>query len=327
MLLTVDFLEFAVPFIEFENLLYFLGLESISFEYGNRCFFNYNDSVYYAGIKIGYNGCKGYQCYVQFSGAGCRSFESIHKDHDFDWLFFIKSLFELNVDFRRLDIACDDYTDNLDVYKLARYYEKNMIAGACRTFRYILGSEHVFYAGSSKSDCLLRIYNKALERGYSFEDLGHPWYRCEIQTRKDNCKQFISEWIRFDSLQKVFCGHVLDWVRFLNKPNDKSNSQRIATAAFWRRFLQNAERIKFVSKPGVEYNLRKCDRFIDNQAASSIKLFIKSHGFSPDEVYNLFTRDSISLRTDQEVVLRDAENILSRLRLFDASGLEIDERG
>lgn len=321
MLLTVDFIEFAVPSLDYDNLIHFLGLDCVSFEYGNRCFFNYSDSVYYAGIKIGYNGTKGYLTYVQMSGSGCRTFETIHSDCDFDWLIFIKSLFEISVDFRRLDIACDDFTDNLDIYKLARYYEKNKIAGACHTFRYVLGSERCFYAGSSKSNCLLRIYDKALERGYSVDDLGHPWFRCEIQLRKENCKQFISEWVSSYDLQKVYCGHVLDWVRFLSKPNDKTNSQRIETASFWRKFLLDAERIKFVSKPGVEYNLRRCDRYIDNQAASNIKLFIKAHDLNPQQVYDVFTRDSVHLRSDQEAVLRDAEAILSRLRAFDDSGV------
>lgn len=323
MLLTVDTLAFAVADTSLVEVMDFLMLDICDFDSGKAFNRNYTSSLYLGGIRIGYNNFTSrYSVYVYMSGQGCRSFESYHSEriHSFDWFDFICSLFSLNsgiedpkmykVSFRRIDIACDDRSGGFDIPLLAKYFEQHKIAGNARTFKYTLGSEESFYAGSPSSDHFIRIYNKLLERGFS-KDEGDPWIRVEWQLRDDHAYQFIQSWISSGDLASVFCGYTLDYLRFLKKPNDRKNSQRIEVAQFWLDFLHSAERIKFVSKPGVEYNLKKLERFINFQVASSIQTFILTHSDDPEELLRYFLRDDVKLNKEQQKLIRTVFDIKS----------------
>lgn len=315
MLLTVDTLAFAVEQMTLDDLLYFLRLSKSDFEPGRGFNLNYEKSIYLGGIKIGYENHKTrFSCYVNMSGQGCRTYES-YNGEGFEWESFINRLADCPfVDFRRVDIACDDRSGDFDVRKCVRYYEAGKIAGCCRTFKYTLGSEEIFYCGSPQSDTLVRIYNKLMERGFAPEDQA-PWIRCEIQLRDTAAKQFIGEWLSSGSLQKIYCGHLLEFVRFLTKPNNKENSQRIPVAPFWLKFCQGAERIKFISSPGVEYNIKKLDNFINHQVASSIKTYLLTHEFDMQDFFDHFLREEIKLNKDQQYLIRKRTNeaVLKRL--------------
>ena len=72
----------------------------------------------------------------------------------------------------------------------------------------------------------------------------------------------------------------------------------------WFCLVGEVERIKFVSKPGSCYNLAKCDRYLNNQAASSIKSSILAHNFTPDQLYDRFMKLGIKLNADQKAMVR-----------------------
>lgn len=320
MLLTVDTLAFAVVKTSLEDLMRFLMLDICDFEQGKGFNKNYRSSKYLGGIRIGYdNITTRFSCYVYMSGQGCRTYESYQKNKygSFDWFSFIKRLNAMNdgiedelfriLSWRRIDIACDDRSGSFDVRKLARYYEQNKIAGKARTFRYTLGSEESFYAGAPSSDHFIRIYNKLLERGFVAGD-ADPWIRVEWQLRDNHAAQLINSWISSGDLPGVFCGYTREFLRFLSKPNDGSNSQRIPEAPFWVKFLNDASRISFVSAPGTVYNLRKLDNYVNYQVASSIKTYLLTHDFDYTDFLDHFLRDDIKLNKDQLALIRDSAN-------------------
>lgn len=304
MLITVDALDFAVPDCSIDFLLRFLRLEDVDFEEGKTMRVNYKKSLYITGLKIGYdNPVSQYSCYVNMSGQGCRLYEDLMGD-GFDWFVFIKSLIDLNVDFRRIDIAVDDYTDLINPNKLIKYYAAGKYAGSLRSCEGHIFKREEFQAGADGGHFIVRVYNKALERGYSEEELGHPWVRCEMQLRDKKATQFIDEWISSGDLCKIYCGHLLEGIRFLTKPNDLKNSQRIPIAPFWKKFCHDAQRIPFIGVPGTKYNLSKLERYLKHQIASSVRTYIAVNHLTPEQLYNFFDNDDIRLNKDQLALLK-----------------------
>ena len=144
----------------------------------------------------------------------------------------------LSVDWRRIDVAADDISGVLTFDKVDKAYRSGKVAGKLRSFRCMYGDEECFYAGSAKSSCLIRIYNKAKERGFKDGLVdGHPWTRCEMQLRDSAAGQLISEWLASGDLQCVFAGHLIEELRFTSKSNDKKNSQRLSVAKWWSGFV------------------------------------------------------------------------------------------
>lgn len=346
MILTVDFLEFAVKNCSLEQILKFLNFETVNFCDGGKFNVNYKSSKILKGFcKIGYdNDSTVYDVYVSLSGSGCRLLEDYNVDNNFDWFDFIAALTShFEISWRRIDIAIDDYTDLLESKKLwFRYWKKGKFAGACRSVpEYIEGRREELLFGSTQSDYMIRIYNKGLERGFKHgEDITvsttgevvQHWWRLEQQIRGHKSEQFVMKWLEAgaDELGSISCGYVHEFIRFLTKPNDKKNSQRIPVCQWWLDFLNNAKRIKFVSKPGTIYNKHKLESFLNYQVSSSIRTYIHLFGLSPEELYHHFDRDEVILNNSQLALIRAnayriKQNLLRKEQVnFEESDLPFD---
>lgn len=329
MIITVDFLEFAVKSCTVEAIIHFLNFDNVDFCDTGIFNVNYKRSKTLKGFcKIGYdNDTSIYDVYVSLSGSGCRLLEDYNSGQNFSWFDFISSLMSsFDVSFRRIDIAIDDHTDLLNTHKLwFRYYKKGKFAGACRSVpKYIEGREEELIFGSPQSDYLIRIYNKGLERGFIVGEkilntmtgeLVDHWWRLEQQIRGHKSEQFINEWLKAgsESLGEISCGYILEFIRFLTRPNDKTNSQRIPVCDWWLNFLNQAHRIKFTSKPGTVYNAHKLDSWLNTQVASSIKTYIHLFGLTPEDLYQHFDSSDIILNNSQRALLRAKAYRLSDL--------------
>lgn len=328
MIVTIDFIEFAVKNCSLDDILSFLSFETVEFLHTGKFNNNYEKSLTLKGFcKIGYENTKSaYDIYVSLSGSGCRLLED-YKDDSFQWNIFIRDLVnKFDVDIRRIDVALDDYTDTLNTKKLYfGYYCRGKFAGACRSvpdFRDGRTEELIF--GSTQSNYLIRIYNKALERGYKPGDqiidtntgeVVPYWWRLEQQMRGHKAHQFALLFLMNDvnKLLEISLGYVHEFIRFLTKFNDKKNSQRIPECSWWLKFLGDAQRIKFFSKPGSVYNLSKLDKFLNQQVSSSIKTYIHMLGLDPEQLYHHFTSDNIILNGSQLALLRaNAEGLYSK---------------
>lgn len=312
----VDTLEFRVRNLSLKKLLEFLKLSECPIDWiaGNGRY-DYPNSISFEGITILYGGLKNYSCRVTFSGKGCRTFEDFIFMPDM-WIIFLQDLISDSQQFTitRIDIACDDYTDALNIQRLVSYYDKKKYSSKCTNIRYVLGSEECFYVGSPQSEILLRIYNKKLERGYTeLEDLdGKLWYRAEIQLRNDKAVEAVNCILKF-GIGPAFQGILQNHIRFTTKPNINDNAQRLKTASFWKYVTSNSEKIVLPSVVGSEYNKQKIDTYF-NQFKSTVKTMILSKELSPIELYSMFTDSRIDLNYDQETYCKKckAENDVHR---------------
>ncbi len=309
MLFLVDNLNFRVASFNRFEVLEILGLDGRISDWEDGVgFFGYPNGMYYNGIRILYNGQRGFECYVQLSGKGCRSWEDNTTLSGWPELLQIladnKDIFHM----ARIDIACDDFTDDLDIHRLARYYESQKYSSRCKEIYYTFGTKEIFYVGSEKSNTLLRIYNKKLERGYKPEDNEvENWWRAEFQFRDEVATACVDELVKSNDIGKTFLGKLREHIRFLSKPNDKRNAQRITEARFWINFCRNCERVKFLTEPGGEYNLSKLERYCLKGAGSSLKTLILTEKLTPDALYKKFTSNEIILRQDQKELIKKYE--------------------
>ena len=313
----VDNLSFRARSISKDFLIKILGLEKLCdvWQEGSKIANNYNRSIHYGGIVIGYDGVAGFSCYVSMSGQGCRTWEdmtTLEPGERGKWMTLFEYLVQEpdNYHFSRIDLAYDDYTNALNLERIDMHRRKKRYVTKTQRFDVNMGTAEIAYIGSNQSDTMLRIYNKKLERGYAPEDNFdyEHWYRAELQMRDEVATACVDALVTYDDILQVFFGKLYDFIRFTTKPNnDSKHANRLNVSPWWRKFCQNYPRLKFFYEPGSEYNLSKLEKFCRVGAGSSIKTMIYAKGWSERDLYRFFTKDDIMLRPDQKELIRQKE--------------------
>lgn len=311
-LIIVHTISFRANFESYEKMIDFLGLEGLDFVPGQKFNMNYLNSLYYEGIKIGYNGQAGWGYYIHMSGKGCRTYEDILNSQGVTWYHII---FKLALKVRsgeaavtRIDIAGDEFEGIFNCKTLERYIAQDKYVSRCpaKSIRLTKFGEECLYIGSTQSLTLLRIYNKKLERGFDPGDQDIPhWWRCELQLRDDHAQQLVLEWADSNNIGRIYSGHCLDHIRFTTGVNKKDGCQsRLNTAHFWESFLGTGFKIAWVSEKGSDYNMTKLQRYAIGNAGSSVKTMILAKDLNPEQLYAIYNDPVINLREDQKAFIR-----------------------
>ena len=236
----------------------------------------YRDRKYFSCISIHYNGRDDMGVWVEMSGQGCRTFESLSQ---VGWTNLFKFIHDNDLNMTRLDVAYDDHTGILDIQQIAEDTRKKRFVS--RSDKY-----QVHYSGDTSSDeegltidigspqskVVIRIYDKAVERGHSNKDM--HWIRCEMQLRDDRALQFT----RIPKpIGEAFCGVLLNYLRYV-VPSGDSNKSRWQMTDYWYALVGDAEKISIYTAPGMEYNEERCKHYVVNQAGNAIDACIQMYG-------------------------------------------------
>lgn len=259
-----------------EDLIAALGLSHVPWTEtkGAR---GYRDRKYFNCISVHYNGRDDMGVWVEMSGQGCRAFEDLSK---VGWDNLFRFIHENDLNMTRLDVAYDDHTGILPLEKIAE---------DTRARRFISRSDkyEVHYSGdtsgpdegltvqigSPQSKVLFRIYDKAIERGHSHEDM--HWVRCEMQLRDDRALQFTKI---PKPIGEAYAGVLLNYLRFVIPNEEDSNKSRWEMTDYWYALVGDAEKISIYSAPGSEYNEERCKNYVVNQAGNAIDACIQMYG-------------------------------------------------
>lgn len=243
-----------------------------------------NNCLYYGGIKIHYHeiseDIKKPLIVLDMSGQGCRLLETVKKDDvKFNWIDFIEHFLSTEGShLARLDIACDDKVESADEKPLLSFplmvkhiKERRYISQANRKI-YTDGDEQNIIFGAPSSDRRLRIYNKALERGFD----GH-WIRAEFQLRNESALSFYMRALERSDIGQAYYGLLYAYLRFTKEVNevDGRHCDRLTVTRWWKSFCNGAEKIKGFYLGGCEYNMQSLQDYIRNQSASSLKTFLE----------------------------------------------------
>lgn len=233
---------------------------------------------------------------LNFSGTGCRTFESYGHG---DWMRIFRFIFRdpyggdfSNLYYReckkiipnitRLDIAYDDHTGILNMQRLLiDVAERNFRAKAKYTERTI--SDDIskdlhgtsLYFGSDSSPVLIRIYDKAAERG--FKPSEKHWIRVEMQLRDERAKVFGAMFVDQQHLGRVASGVLRNYLQFV-VPSDDPNKARWKVTDYWNQFLLGMEKISLWITPGEPYNFAKTEYWLAKQYGQAIRVLDLMYG-------------------------------------------------
>ena len=279
-LVLVDWITFTSKIWSVEQIKSSLGLSNQDWtlaEYGR---YGYKRKELFNGVSILYEGrlndageddmgvC------VEISGQGCRALESFG---EIEWLPFLAFLMADYNEFKitRLDLAYDDHTGILDKLRLKLDTDDGNYRSNFRTWEIRYGNRGFsIYHGSKQSQVMIRIYDKAAERGLLD---GTHWIRVELQLREENASGAIRAYLDKQNLGGVFGGILATYLVYCEESND-SNKSRWATADYWQELIQGAERIHIAAAPGVEYNIFHLEAFIRDTAGGALQTWIEIFG-------------------------------------------------
>lgn len=225
--------------------------------------YGFSKRISFDGINIHYDR-DDRLIWLEMSGQGCRNFETYGHG---DWLKLFDYVNQDDCNVTRLDIAIDDKEGILNLKKLADDTLKTRYVSRMREYDVRQSSKGItIYHGSPQSDTRIRIYDKALERGYVD---GEHWVRFEIQLRRDRCINFIREVLDTGDIGYITTGVINNYLRYVKL--DKTRIERCGLAPYWKRFLLHTEKISIFSKVGTEYNLYQLEDYIYRQCGNAIK--------------------------------------------------------
>lgn len=298
------------------QLIRYLGLDVTSFRptYGQD---GYADRLFFGGIAIDYhlknNDPEQTNVRLCMSGQGCRQFET---SSDFGFMQLFCDVNNGDFDVKRLDIAYDDVDREggcglLDLPKIARYTLHQRFVSKWNggqvvdSFRAGGNDEPMIHAltvqfGSKKSELLLRIYDKAKERG----GLDYHWVRSELQMNRQRAAGFIARLLSGKSIGELYAGVLRNYLRFIRL--DHSRRERCSVVGWWEQFLNGAEKVKIFSPKTVEYNLGRVREYVINQAGNCIETYISCLG-EEQLICDLRNRKS-RLTENQKRVIEDWKN-------------------
>ena len=269
--LLIDYLTISSKIDNEWSLIRLFGLEGCTWEKGKACN-GYREALWYESIKVLYDASQDDMgvC-IELSGQGCRTFETYgHGDYGFIFDTIFNEPDDYNIS--RLDIAFDDRTGIFDFDRLADDTHKGNYTSRSNTWSVTLGNkERIIYHGSKKSDVLIRIYDKALERNKQSE--GH-WIRFELQLRREKALNFAKMYGRF---HETFYDVVYTYLRYIVH-DDLTTITRCSMTDYWREFLGAAKLTTLSSDLGVDYNLARLDNFVMRQAGNAVETYIAITG-------------------------------------------------
>ena len=227
---------------------------------------------------------------LDMSGQGCREFESWSSK---SWLDLITDIFRCGgvldgrMSVTRLDLAYDDHSGLLNIWQMKRDVEdRNYISKSKKSM--IIWSDDqetdihglTLQIGSKKSPVLIRIYDKAAERG--FKD--RHWIRVELQLRQDRAQEALKLLYQRESIGMVASGIVRNYCMFVTPCSD-SNRARWPIAEYWQRVLEGFEKIRVWRAPGEEYNFSKTENHLIEQYGQILQVVAYLHRGSLDSLF------------------------------------------
>ena len=292
-----DWLSFTTKYHTPEEVIEALGLSHCPWTEmsGAR---GYMDRKYFGSISIHYNGREDMGVWCEMSGQGCRNFEDLTTLPD-KWENIFQFIHGSSLHITRLDVAYDDHTGILDIERIASDVQAQHYVSCMRWWEVTRSSQGVScQVGSPKSKVLVRIYDKAAERGF---DDGRHWVRVELQMRDGRAEEFSR--IPMD-IGEAFAGVLLNYLRFVEPDPSDSNKSRWQMADYWANLVGDVGRIKIFTLPGSDYNLEKCRHFVIDMAGNAIDamlqiyetvddfvIAVKSRRCAPNPKYDLIVKE------------------------------------
>lgn len=264
-----DWLSFTSKNHTPEQLIEALGLTHCPWQ-ETKGAHGYRDRKYFSCISVHYNGREDMGVWVEMSGQGCRTFESLSAK-SWDDLFGWIAAQQLKI--TRLDVAFDDHTGILDIDEVVEDTRRKHYVSRSDYWETVLSSKgSTVQIGSPQSKVLVRIYDKAAERHC---EPGTHWVRVEMQLRDDRALQFTKIPM---TVGEAFSGVLLNYLRYVIPDDTDTNKWRWQMTDYWLDMLEVLTPIRIYTAPGMDYNIDRCREYVVNQAGNAIDALLQIYG-------------------------------------------------
>lgn len=218
---------------------------------------------------------------LNMSGQGCRAFE---EHSTTSWMSLLSAILSTNCNITRLDLAYDDHMGVIDIRRFACDIRDRNYRSKSKKASIIWSDDQdsdiqgiTVYIGSKSSDVLIRVYDKAAERG--FKD--RHWIRVELQLRDDRAFAGVKCLVDQKNIGVTVAGILRNYLTICVPSND-TNKSRWPIAYYWERILGQMETIRLWSAPGEPYNFHKAEDQVVKQYAQFLLAFKEIHGTVQD---------------------------------------------
>lgn len=245
---------------------------------------------------------------LNFSGTGCRTFESYGHG---DWFKLLSLFFTLkdtgvrekkgrlySYNITRLDLAFDDHSGLLDIYRIEDDIRNRFYTSRSKVSEIVWSDDQLddlqglsCYIGSKKSDIVVRIYDKAAERGFS----DRHWIRVELQMRDDRARVAASDLIDQMNIGETVSAILRNYLLFRD-PSEDTNSSRWPIADYWENFLVSMRKLSLWVSPGEEYNFYNTEHWLCKQYGQAIVVLDALHDpyYLIDKCSRMFPRSQLA---------------------------------
>ena len=147
------------------------------------------------------------------------------------------------------------------------------------------------YFGSKTSPVLIRIYDKAAERGIK----DRHWIRVEMQLRDERAKVFAAMLLRDQHVGLTASGVLRNYLCFLT-PTEDTNKARWPLAPYWDRLIMDMQKISLWISPGTEYNFSNTEHWLLKQYGQALRVLDVIYGsdYLIKRYRSLYSEDELS---------------------------------
>ena len=219
---------------------------------------------------------------LDMSGQGCREFENVEGN---DWLKLLHEISDRihgKTNITRLDLAYDDHNGILDIDRIAADVRDRNYTSASRKAAIHWSDDQdndiqgtTVEIGSRTSSVMVRIYDKAAERGFGKE---LHWIRIEIQLRKERAMAAVMEVLNSQRVGFTALGILRNYIQFRTPDGMDTNKCRWPIADYWEKVLLDIERISIWISPGAPYNFSKTEEHMVYQYGQALLCSLAIHG-------------------------------------------------
>jgi phage replication initiation protein len=226
---------------------------------------------------------------LDITGEGLRQIEASGRVKD--WQHFLLSLKDAGASFSRLDVACDDKTELLNLAEIVAAAEAGTVCTHFQQWRRDEGKRAfgdqgerspglTLYFGSRSSDSFVRIYDKAAQQ----QQEGH-WVRVEMEVKGKRAPLLVDAFI--EGGPSALVGYLRGLLDF-KEPGEHSERSRWNTVDWWENFLGFAEVVR-LSIAEQALTMERVMKWVNGQVAPTLAMVLKVHGGDLDVLLNVIT--------------------------------------
>lgn len=317
----IDWVSITFKHLSIDELFQIVKIPEEKWTFQEKSYKGYLYSATYKSIIIGYgtpDSCLDMGIHINFSGEGCRDYES-EFNNELNWADFFALVMNFNYKFTRLDLAIDDFKGYFTINDLYKKGKEGCVS-VKRVKEALYFDNFNLKDGQSKGESLYigkgdrmyRFYDKLNERrskGYETLEGITFWNRYEVQLRADlatsACKMIAYENYDYGNFVKGILASNMD-VKIKSETDSKRS--RWESVGWWKDFLGECEKIE-LTQVAKDPTMEKKFEWVNSQVTKTLAMVYESFDYDRNVIDYLLERGVNKIeKKDKQMIEEFKEN-------------------